>query len=616
MHDLVVLLFPTPALRDFTEVVVLLQAVCIVALVVATRRRIRAQRALDERLQYERLLGELSADFVSVLPDYVDDHIGRWLGRLLQAFEVDRTALVQFSAHTPQLRVTHVRDIQADTSHPRSYRLDELKACVDEFRRGRVVRLNNLSDLPPKGTADRETLEAAGVRSMLAVPLSVGGQTIAFLALIMSRRERVWTDETEHRLQLVGEVFANAIMRRNSDRALRSSDALSGAVLASLSARVAVLDRQGFIIRVNDAWLDAALVVGADRIGVGANYLEVCLAAALHEPAAQQVAQGIEQVLAGEHPSGFRLEYAATSPAGDRWYELVVEPLRRSQRGAVVMLTDTTARKRVEMEAQMHRAEVAHAARAATLGELAAGLAHELNQPLAAILTNVEATRRLLTTEPSRTELLREILDDIAADDVRASEIIRRMRALLQRGQMDVQRLDVNELIRDVLQLVASDAILRRVRVHPMLEPDLPGVCGDRVQLQQVILNLLVNGLEAMGDTAQGRRRLIVRTTQFEESWVDITVRDHGPGIPTEVLSRIYEPFFTTKRDGLGMGLSICRFIVEAHGGQLQASNLPDGGAALTFRLPIAGTSRRADEALIQERRTHASFATDGFRRR
>jgi two-component system sensor kinase FixL len=602
--------------KGVAELVILLQAACIVALVVATRRRILAQRALDERLQYERLLGELSADFVSVIPDHVDDHIGRWLGRLRQAFDVDRIALVQFSSHAPQLRVTHVRDVESDASHTRTYEINELRLCVEEFRRGRVVRLNALDDLPTRATTDRETLEAAGVRSMLAAPLSVGGQTIAFLALIMSRRARDWDDEIEHRLQLVSEVFANAIMRRNSDRALRSSDALSGAVLASLSARVAVLDRQGFIIRVNDAWLDAALVVGADRIGVGANYLEVCRAAAVHEPAAQQVAKGIEEVLAGEHPAGFRLEYAAPSPAGDQWYELVVEPLRRAQHGAVVMLTDTTGRKRIEMEAQMQRVEVAHAARAATLGGLAAGLAHELNQPLAAILTNVEATRRLLVTEPSRTELLREILDDIAADDVRASEIIRRMRALLQKGQMDVQRLDVNELIRDVLQLVASDAILRRVRIHPMLEPDLPGVRGDRVQLQQVILNLLVNALEAMGDTAQGRRHLIVRTTQPEEAWIEIAVRDHGPGIPAEVLSRIYEPFFTTKRDGLGMGLSICRFIAEAHGGHLQATNLPEGGAALTFRLPVAGSSRRADEALTEERRTYATFATDGLRRR
>jgi C4-dicarboxylate-specific signal transduction histidine kinase len=281
----------------------------------------------------------------------------------------------------------------------------------------------------------------------------------------------------------------------------------------------------------------------------------------------------------------------------------------------VVTLTDSTTRKRAEVEAQMHRAEAAHASRAATLGELAAGLAHELNQPLAAILTNVQASRRLLTSQPPRIEVLREILDDIAADDVRAAEIIRRMRALLKKGPMDVQPLDLNELTGDVLRLVASDAILRRVRVHPQLEPDLPGITGDRVQLQQVILNLVVNGLEAMSDTLPARRHLVIRTAQPEESWVEITVRDHGPGISAEALSRIYEPFFSTKRDGLGMGLSICRSIAEAHGGRLQASNHPDGGATVAFGLPVAGMDRRTDSAGRQERRSYARYDADSLRR-
>jgi C4-dicarboxylate-specific signal transduction histidine kinase len=275
-----------------------------------------------------------------------------------------------------------------------------------------------------------------------------------------------------------------------------------------------------------------------------------------------------------------------------------------------VSLTDSTARKRAEVEAQLHRAEAAHASRAATLGELAAGLAHELNQPLAAILTNVQASRQLLRTQPTRIELMREILDDIAADDVRAAEIIRRMRALLKKGEMDVQPLDLNELARDVLHLVASDAILRRTRIHPQFEPDLPGISGDRVQLQQVILNLVVNGLEAMSDTLPARRRLVIRTSQPDEAWVEITVRDHGPGIPVTVLNRIYEPFFSTKPDGLGMGLSICRSIAEAHGGRLEASNHPDGGAMVAFTLPVAAGSRGSHPGRLEER--HSNGNRDG----
>jgi two-component system sensor kinase FixL len=172
------------------------------------------------------------------------------------------------------------------------------------------------------------------------------------------------------------------------------------------------------------------------------------------------------------------------------------------------------------------------------------------------------------------------------------------MRALLTKGRTEFQPLDLNELTRDVLRLLASDAILRRVRIRPQLEPDLPGVRGDRVQLQQVILNLLVNGLDAMAETIPARRHLEVRTLQPEEEWVEITVRDNGAGIPPEVLRRLYEPFFSTKRDGLGMGLSICRSIAEAHGGSLQASNNPEGGATFAFRLPIAEARRANGEGV------------------
>jgi C4-dicarboxylate-specific signal transduction histidine kinase len=278
------------------------------------------------------------------------------------------------------------------------------------------------------------------------------------------------------------------------------------------------------------------------------------------------------------------------------------------------MLTDATGRKRAELEAEAHRAEAAHAARGATLGELAAGLAHELNQPLAAILTNVQAGQRLLSSEPLRKELLSDIMNDIAADDIRAAEIIRRMRALLKKGQRDVQPLDLNQLTGDVLRLVASDAILRRVRVHASLEPDLPGIVGDRVQLQQVILNLVVNGLESMSAIVPGLRHLTIRTAQPNTDWVEVTVLDTGPGISAEVLGRIYEPFFSTKPDGLGMGLSICRSIAEAHGGRLEAANNPAGGATFVFALPVAGTPSDTHSPR-QEQRTHVDHRSDHLRR-
>jgi two-component system sensor kinase FixL len=287
--------------------------------------------------------------------------------------------------------------------------------------------------------------------------------------------------------------------------------------------------------------------------------------------------------------------------------------------GAVVAHTDCTARKRAEAEAVRHRTEAAHAARAATLGELAAGLAHELNQPLGAILTNVQAARRLVRLVPPQTDLLSEILDDVAADDLRASEIIRRMRALLRKGELDFQPVDVNEITHDVLRLVASDAILRQVRVMPQFEPDLPGVVGDRVQLQQVILNLVVNAMEAMASVPMERRRLVVRTSHPKPMLIQVAVQDQGPGFSPDVLRRMYDPFFSTKPDGLGMGLSISRSIIDAHGGRVRAFNNPAGGAIVSFTLPVyladEGAPRRIVNAGPAKEQTPDGVPADSLRR-
>jgi C4-dicarboxylate-specific signal transduction histidine kinase len=596
--------------QRITGLLLVLQAVAIVLMGLALRRRSLGRASAEDRLRFERLMGELSSELTTVSTDRVDEALGRWVARLGSHFETDRVALVQFSDHTTRLHPTHTSDAGPWPPLPDAYETEELPTLVGEIRQGRVVRLSGMAELPASAVADQATLRVAGVRALVAAPLAPGGQALGFVALMMTRRERHWSAETVLQLQLVTSVMGSALLRRNNDRSLRSIDALSGAVLSSLSSRVAVLDGSGTVIRANEAWLAPERSNGIAWAPVGQNYLAACRGSAEHDPGATELARGIESVR-GSQQAGLRLECATSTPAGEHWYEVVAEPLRRPTGGAVVMLTDLTARKRAELEAQQHRAEAVHAARAATLGELAAGLAHELNQPLAAIMTNVQASRRLLTAEQPPMALVGEILDDIASDDVRAVEIIRRMRALLVKGQMDVQPLDLNELVGDVVRLVASDAILRRVRVHRRTEPDLPGISGDRVQLQQVILNLVVNGLEAMSEVPTARRHLTIETDLLDDGLVALTVRDHGPGIAPELLGKIYEPFFSTKPYGLGMGLSICRSIAEAHGGRLRAANHPSSGAVFEFALPVATVDRPPETRRIQERRTYANDRSD-----
>lgn len=232
------------------------------------------------------------------------------------------------------------------------------------------------------------------------------------------------------------------------------------------------------------------------------------------------------------------------------------------------------------------REQLSHLTRVAILGELSGSLAHELNQPLTAILSNAQAALRFLKSGSVNLEELREILEDIAADDQRAGEVIRRLRLLLKRGEVQLEPLDLNQVARETLELVQSDLVTRNVALVSELESQLPMIQGDRVQLQQVFLNLILNGCDAISEHASMAGRLIVRTHLTDGRMVQVSVSDSGPGIPPDQLERIFEPFVTTKRHGLGLGLAISRNIVEAHGGQLKAVSHPKGGATFFFVLP------------------------------
>jgi signal transduction histidine kinase/ligand-binding sensor domain-containing protein len=252
-------------------------------------------------------------------------------------------------------------------------------------------------------------------------------------------------------------------------------------------------------------------------------------------------------------------------------------------------------RHRREMRLQRRRNELAHLSRVAMLGELSGSLTHELNQPLTAILANAQAAQRLLQRGPVERVELAEILSDIVDDDQRASEIIRRLRLLLKKGEITREPLDMNQVITDVLRLLRANLSSHDVSVRTDFEPHLPPVSGDRVQLQQVLLNLLMNAAESAGTSTNGDRSITVRTRRLNGTSVETSVIDHGGGIAADRIDRIFEPFFTTKPWGLGLGLSLCRTIVSAHGGRLSAANNPDGGAAFHVTLTAAGGGNEGD---------------------
>ncbi len=237
--------------------------------------------------------------------------------------------------------------------------------------------------------------------------------------------------------------------------------------------------------------------------------------------------------------------------------------------------------------ARRHETEIAHMNRVAAMGELASSLAHELNQPLTAILTNAQAARRLLTRPAPDLEEVRASLNDIVEDDQRAGDVIHRMRSLVRKEESRRAAVDLNEVVRKAHRLVSNDASLRKASVTLDLAADLPAISGDDVQLQQVILNLVVNGLDAVAERPPGERRVHVRTA-FAGGRARVIVSDSGGGIPEGDMARVFEPFFTTKSHGLGMGLAICRSIVEAHSGRLLAVSPAGSGASFRCEFPIA----------------------------
>jgi NO-binding membrane sensor protein with MHYT domain len=246
-------------------------------------------------------------------------------------------------------------------------------------------------------------------------------------------------------------------------------------------------------------------------------------------------------------------------------------------------------RRRAEEALRQAQAELAHVSRVMTLGELTASISHEVNQPLAAIATNGQVCLRLLAIETPRPEEVRAVVERIVKDANRASEVIQRIRALAKRTEPQMLSLDINDVIREAILLVQREVLSHGVSLRTELAPGLPAVLGDRVQLQQVIINLLINGVEAMAPITDRPREILIQSQQHEAGEVLVAVLDSGVGIDSETAEKLFSAFFTTKPSGMGMGLSISRSIIRAHGGRLWVSPNPDHGTTFQFTVPISG---------------------------
>ena len=557
--------------------VLAIPTLCLAA-VIAERRA--AERALSEQLRLETVLSRLSAAFVHPSSEQIDLALESAMRQIGETVAVDRVGLWR----EPDPR--HVEHYVWNAAGPDP----ELRDLVEQFpwtiaqlRREELVIFSRLDDLPAAAAHDVASYRRYGVRSALIVPVVAGPRLLAALSLVTASRERTWPEGIVQWLRLMAEIFASALARKEAEEALRASEQSKSAILASLSSAVAVVDRNGRIVDVNARWRRAE--PPPVMCGVGENLLDGFARSPSVDAAA--AVPGILGVLRGER-SEFALEYRCQASAGEPWYLVTAVPLEGVDGGAVVSCTDITERKRADLDAERRRHELAHFTRVSTLAQLAVSLAHEMNQPLTGILVNARAGLRLLDGAPPDVNEVKDILRDVIDDDKRAAEVIQRLRDLLRKGEPERVLLDLNVVVQDVAQLLVADAIIRNVTVTLDLSPRAVLVTGDRVELQQVVLDLVLNAMDAVAEAAGRDRTIVVATGYASSGTVQVVVRDSGPGLRPGLRDLIFQPLFTTKPKRLGMGLAIARSIVEDHGGVISAADNPAGGAVLHVALPAA----------------------------
>lgn len=563
--------------------VIVVQACVIVRLLAIRPARRRARSLLEERLRFETLLADLTSGLVHVPADRIEAALERGLQDVVTFLGADHGVLERYPEGRPVLRIS----------------------------------------LPPHH-------DRPGLQSIVSFPLRAGGPTLGVLTFESGRAHRAWPDEVVDRLRLLSEAFASALERQRVEVSLAERLAFE-TLLSSLWSAFSTLPLAGdFDREVQEALHRIVAFLDVDR----GRLLEFTRADATVQawtthggPGLGDFPWTIARVRQGDVVSFSRIEELPDAAAVDRATcdaagitSQIAMPLAVG--GAVVgaLVLSTTkverawqadggnqglqllgevfayalSRKQVEQEAQRLRQELAHVGRVSAMGELTASLAHELNQPLTAILNNAEVARRFLAAEQIDLAEMRAILDDIIADDKRAAEVIQRFRRLLKKGDIEYVSLDLNVLVSEVGRLLIGNAVIRGISMRLDLAPDLPRVRGDRGQLQQVVLNLVLNAFDAMsGAAADGGAHSLTIRTHCDGAHVIVEVRDSGTGIAEKDVDQIFEPLYTTKSGGLGMGLAIARTIVDAHGGRLGTANNPDGGATFHFSLPVRQSAQR-----------------------
>ena len=544
------------------------------------------------RLEYHRGLNEilldLSVSMAGLSRGGTDERISQALGRMGELMGVDRCCVFEFREGGRRMDNTHEwcrKGIMSARASSQDLEAEAFWSVREVLKRGRVLNVPDVSALGGRAQAEQEEFCRQGIRSLVYVPMEWEGRPLGFVGFDAVREERVWGAEAVGLLQAAGQALAGVLEHRRTVEALQDSEELLSIAFKASPVAVSITDlATGRFIDVNESFVKQFGYQREELIGRTSMELDIWVDMA--DRAA--LVEGLRK-----RGSVAGMESKARCKDGSEITMLMSAGLmERGDKSFMVGLSeDITGRKEAERRVLEDQATLAHLARVGSMGELASGIAHELNQPLAAISFLAEGCLWLLNSAGVKEERVTEGLRGICKEAYRAGEIIRGMRQFLRKEGPEREGVDVNEVVREAVRLLSYEARERRASVRLELGEGCRAM-ADRVQVEQVVLNLLSNALESLEAAALGSRGVTVTTVVREGGRVEVAVADEGCGFAAEAADRLFDPFYTTKAEGMGMGLSLSRSIVESHGGSLWADPNEPSGAVFRFTLPAE--NRRA----------------------
>lgn len=594
--------------------------------------------SVHDPLRFERLLSDLSATFIALPPQEIDGAIQDSLALIVSTLGIDRSTLARVFPLTGRIEVTHSYAVEGIEPVPMSLAAREVSPwALKMAMANKPVVFERLDDLPPEASVDKENYRSIRLKSHVTMPIIVAGELHGGLSFGCVRNERRWSADLLGRMRLLANIFGSAIARKRTQDQLDNAigfERLASCILASL-------------VLADPGQTDAAIGIGLRQIGQFMGAERVSLWDRMAGEATFRSVQRWEEdefappLALGDTPdlpwimqrlamgNIVRLARVSDLPRdaeGDRIAlqasrvrSLLVVPISVSGRiaGALSIAStqlehewpdalmpgvsllaevfgslharDTAERRKLaaEVEAAHWRERLAHLVRVHTAGEMSVALAHEITQPLGAIENYALAARRRAGEPAPDLARVTELLDKVVGQATRAGDVVTRMRSMVQRHELDLKLIEIERAVSECVGMVKMDCDLREIEIRLLADSGLPRITVDEIHLQQVVLNLLRNAMEAI-EQGGGERVINISIALNQRDEVQVEVADTGSGIAEGDLERIFESFYSTKASGLGVGLAICRKLMEAHGGMLWAAHNPRGGALFRFTIPTA----------------------------